>query len=58
MDTNTQPTVSTYDLTAATGRHIRQATQVTFPDGRVIRFMEKMSRRDALRQVTSEVDDA
>lgn len=51
MDTNTQPTVSTYNLTAPNGRHIRRATQVTFPDGRVIRFMEKMSKRETLRQV-------
>lgn len=43
--------VETYQLTASNGRHIRKATQVVFPDGYVVRFMEKMSKREALRQV-------
>lgn len=53
MNSTEQPTVSNYRLTAAlTGRHIRIATMVTFPDGHVVRFMERMSERDAIRQAT------
>ena len=40
--------VSTYNLTASNGQHIRKATQVELADGRVIRFMERMSKREAL----------
>jgi hypothetical protein len=52
MTTTQQPTASNYHLTASNGRHIRTATMVTFPDGRVVRFMEKMSKRDAIKQAT------
>lgn len=52
MNSTEQPTASNYRLTASNGRHIRTATMVTFPDGRVIRFMEKMSKREAIRQAT------
>lgn len=44
-------TVSTYRLIASNGRHIRMATQVACPDGTVVRFMERMSKREAIRQV-------
>ena len=43
-------TVSTYQLKTSTGRPIRQATQVTCPDGTVIRFIEKVSKAEAIRQ--------
>lgn len=52
MNSTAQPTVSTYRLTASNGRHIRIATMVTLADGRVVRFMEKMSKREAIRQAT------
>ena len=44
------PRVETYDLIAANGRPIRKATRVVMPDGRVISFAERLSRREALRQ--------
>jgi len=42
--------VETYRLTTRSGRHIRKATKVVFPDGYEIRFTERMSKREALRQ--------
>lgn len=50
-NTESAPQVGTYTLKASNGRHIKKATKVTFADGHVIRFMEKMSNREALRQV-------
>lgn len=46
----TDPEVTTYQLTAKNGRPIRIATQVTFADGRVVRFIERISKAEALRQ--------
>lgn len=43
-------TVETYTLTASNGRHIRKATKVVFPSGYEIKFMERMGKREALRQ--------
>lgn len=43
-------TVETYQLRAANGRPIRQATKVTCPDGTVIRFTEKVSKAQAIEQ--------
>lgn len=45
-----KPVVSLYDLRSATGRHIRIATQVTLPNGAVVRFMDRMSKRAAIAQ--------
>ena len=45
-----EPTVSTYTLTASNGQPIRKATAVTFSDGHVVKFMERMPARSALRQ--------
>ena len=50
MSTHQQPTASTYRLAARNGRHIRMATKVTYADGREVRFMEKMGKREAIRQ--------
>ena len=50
MTTTTTYTVSTYNLKSANGRHIRQATQVTCPDGTVIRFIEKVGKAQAIKQ--------
>jgi hypothetical protein len=47
--------VETYDLTAANGRHIRKATQVRLPDGRVVRFIEQVPRREAIRYVQDSI---
>jgi hypothetical protein len=42
--------VSEYRLTARNGRHIRVATMVTLADGRVIRFLDKLGKAEAVRQ--------
>ena len=42
--------VETYSLRTTTGRHIRKATRVRFADGVVVSFIERMSKRDAIRQ--------
>jgi hypothetical protein len=47
--------VETYDLTAASGHHIRKATQVRLPDGRVVRFIERVPRREAIRYVQDSI---
>jgi hypothetical protein len=49
------PTVDTYRLTAANGRHIRMATRVTFPDGEVVTFLERLGKRAAIAQAIEEV---
>ncbi len=41
---------SSYNLKASNGRHVRIATMVTFDDGRIIRFTERLSKREAIRQ--------
>jgi hypothetical protein len=47
--------VETYDLTARNGRRIRKATQVRLSDGRVVRFIERVSRREAIRYVQDSI---
>jgi len=49
--------VETYTLRAGTGRKIRRATRVVLPDGRVISFTERLSRREALRQAAQVADE-
>lgn len=44
-------TVKTYQLVAGNGRPIRKATMVVLADGTEYRFTEKMTKKDALRQV-------
>lgn len=48
--TTTAAQVSNYKLFAANGRYIRTATQVTLPNGQVIQFMERMTKREAIAQ--------
>lgn len=43
--------VETYQLKAANGKPIRKATKVVFADGREVKFMERMSKREALKAV-------
>lgn len=50
-NTTPAPKVETYKLHAGNGRYIRQATKVVFADGTEVAFTEKMSKREALRQV-------
>ena len=42
--------VSTYNLQASNGRHVRKATMVTFADGFTVRFTERMTVAEAKRQ--------
>jgi hypothetical protein len=42
--------IGTYRLITPKGRHIRIATKVILPDGREIRFMDKLSKKEAIRQ--------
>jgi hypothetical protein len=44
-------TVETYSLVASNGRPIRKAARVVFADGREVRFLDRMSKREAIRQV-------
>lgn len=39
-----------YNLKTKTGKHIRKATKVTFPDGYEVRFIERMPKAAAIRQ--------
>lgn len=48
--------VETFQLVNAQGRHIRRATQVVLADGRRVRFIEKMSKADALRNVAYQIE--
>jgi hypothetical protein len=45
--------VFTYRLVASNGKHIRNATAVKMPDGSVIRFTEKMTKREAIKAVSA-----
>ena len=44
--------IETYQMTAlnGSGRPVRKATAVTLACGRTIRFMERLSKREAIRQ--------
>ena len=50
--------VKPYALCAANGRRIRVATEVTLPSGGVVRFMERMGKREAIAQVEASLTDA
>lgn len=47
-----KPTVKDYTLLAGdgSGRRVRRATMVIFPDGHEVKFTEKLSKREAIRQ--------
>ena len=55
MTATAAPTVETYRLTAANGRHIRMATRVRFPDGEVVAFLERLGKRRAIAEATEEI---
>jgi hypothetical protein len=42
--------VELFRMVAANGRHIRMATKVTFADGTVVKFMERLPKGEAVRQ--------
>lgn len=54
MTTTQTPEVKNYSLFAANGRKIRTATMVVFVDGTELRFTERMSKREALKQVAAQ----
>lgn len=47
---NNTPKVETYKLFASHGRYIRLATQVTLRNGRVVKFLDKMPKGQAIKQ--------
>jgi hypothetical protein len=47
--------VSTYTLKTQNGRHIRQATKVTYSDGREVKFVDKLPKKEALRQTAAQI---
>lgn len=47
--------VETYRLAAANGRRIRVATRVILENGEVINFIERTSKRNALRNAEFEL---
>jgi hypothetical protein len=48
-------TVTTYNLTASNGRHIRKATKVTFDNGQEVKFTEKMTKGEAIEQAKRQI---
>lgn len=44
--------IETYNLKAGNGKQVRMATKVVLDNGQEIKFMEKMSKREALNQAT------
>lgn len=40
-----------YNLVTTQGNHIRKATRVTLSNGKTIEFMERLSNKEARRQV-------
>jgi hypothetical protein len=46
---NTSPKVTKYSQTVK-GRHIRYATKVTFSDGEEVRFMDLLTKKQAITQ--------
>ena len=53
-----KPTVTTYNLFAGNGRHIRKATKVIFPDGKEIRFLERVGKKLAIREALRHREEA
>lgn len=48
--------VENYNLVATNGRHIRKATKVIYDDGKEIRFVEKVSKKEAIRNAIYQRD--
>lgn len=42
--------VETYRLKTSDNNPIRMATRVIFPDGKTVRFLERLSKREAIKQ--------
>jgi hypothetical protein len=47
--------VENYNLISTGGKHIRIATKVTFPSGRVVKFIEKLPKEEAIRQANLQI---
>lgn len=48
--TGPDPEVFTYQLFAPNGKPVRMATGVRFSDGHTVRFMERLTKREATAQ--------
>ncbi len=48
--------IENFDLVARTGRKIRTATKVTLPNGKTIKFIEKMGVKAALDNVKFQLE--
>ncbi len=45
-----EPIVTEYRLKTSANKPIRMATKVIFSDGKVVKFLERMTKRDAIKQ--------
>lgn len=50
--------IETYNLTAANGRHIRKATQVTIDNGKKIRLIERCTKKEILKMLERRKQEA
>jgi hypothetical protein len=46
--------VQDYKLYASNGRYIRTATKVIFNDGKEIKFLDKMSKKEAVKNAQAQ----
>lgn len=47
--------VAEYEMRASNGKHIRIATKVILEDGSEMRFIDRLSKREALKQATEQI---
>lgn len=47
--------VETYRMVASNGKHIRMATKVVLPNGQEMRFIDKLSKREALNAAREQI---
>ena len=50
------PTIQTYQLIAGNGNPIRKATKVILENGEEIRFMDKLSNKEAMKQAAYQLE--
>jgi len=48
--------VENYNLISSNGHHIRKATKVIFDDGEEIRFIDKVSKKEAIRNALYQIN--
>jgi len=47
--------IENYNLKTSNGRHIRVATKVVFQNGHEIKFTEKMTKREAIKNAEYQI---